>query len=111
VTRLCRARLRLDRFDVSAGRALIGNEFGHRTDARHAADRHWAFTQASAVFGKIEKLDHHAANLAVPVKRHNSGMFLRAHPIRLGVVTLIRRKAGASVFGRSLPIQAINPIV
>jgi hypothetical protein len=77
---------------VSAGRAQIGNEFGHRTDARHAADRHWAFTQASAVFGKIEKLDRHAANLAVPVKRNNSGMFLKAHPIRSGVLTLFAAK-------------------
>jgi hypothetical protein len=73
--------LRLDRFDVSAGRALIGNELGHRTDARHAADRRGAFTQASAVFGKILKLDCHGAKLAVLRKRYNSGMFRKGQSV------------------------------
>jgi hypothetical protein len=66
---------------VSAGPALIGDELGHRTEARHAADRRWAFTQARALFGKIVKLNRHAANLAVPGKGYNSGMFRKGQSV------------------------------
>jgi len=84
---------------VSAGRALIGNELRHRTDARHAADRRRAFAQARTVLGQILKLDRHAAKLTVPVKRYNSGMFLIEHLIRSGVLTLFAAKAAPSALG------------
>jgi hypothetical protein len=94
-----RGRLLLDCFDVAAGRALIGNELGHRTDARHAADRRWAFAQARTVLGQILKLDRHAAKLTVPGKRYNSGMFLKEHLIRSGVLTLFAAKPAPSALG------------
>jgi len=90
---------------VAAGRALIGNELRHRTDARHAADRRWAFAQARTILGQILKLDRHAAKLTVSVKRYNSGMFLIEHLIRSGVLTLFAAKAGTIGFGRCLLFQ------
>jgi hypothetical protein len=99
LTRPGRGGLLLDCFDVAAGRALIGNELRHRTDARHAADRRWAFAQARTVLGQILKLDRHAAKLTVPVKRHNSGMSLKEHLIRSGMLTLFAAKPAPSALG------------
>jgi len=90
---------------VSAGRALIGNELRHRTDARHAADRRWAFAQARTVLGQILKLDRHAAKLTVPVKRYNSGMSLKEDLIRSGALTLFAAKAARLALGAAGPFQ------